>query len=103
MRRSLLLTACLGLGLVALSPRVPCAAETGSKSAGTIQQFLKIRTPGAPVILPDGSLLTRDWPDGVYQLYRVPPNAQGAAASYEPSNIARASSMRRQAERSASS
>ena len=42
----------------------------------TIEQFLKIRTPGAPVILPDGSLLYRDWPDGVFQLYRaVPKNA----------------------------
>jgi dipeptidyl aminopeptidase/acylaminoacyl peptidase len=87
MRRSLALTLCLGLALgAALVPRALPAAEAESKSAATIQQFLKIRTPGTPTILPDGSLLMRDWPDGVYQLYRVTPNAQGAAASYEPGN-----------------
>lgn len=51
----------------------PLAADAAKP---TIAQFLKIRTPGAPTILPDGSLLYRDWPDGVFQLYRaVPKNA----------------------------
>ncbi|MDX2130831.1 MAG: S9 family peptidase [Planctomycetota bacterium] len=57
-------------------------------SAPSIEQFLKIRAPGAPTLMPDGSLLLRDWPDGVWQLYRVTP-AQGkgkadAAPSYKP-------------------
>ncbi len=52
----------------------------------TIQQFLKIRTPAAPSLLPDGSLLYRDWPDGVWQLYRaVPKNA--ANTSYGPGEV----------------
>ena len=48
-------------------------AATPAADAPTIQQFLKIRTPNAPRLLPDGSLLMRDWPDGVWQLYRVIP------------------------------
>ncbi len=55
----------------------------------SISQFLKIRTPGAPVILPDGSLLQRDWPDGVFQVYRVTPNSPGPGASYAPGNVTR--------------
>ncbi|MGH7731901.1 MAG: prolyl oligopeptidase family serine peptidase [Candidatus Eiseniibacteriota bacterium] len=90
MRRSLAFAVCLGLGLAAAVPRrVVCAAETGSRSSGTIQQFLKIRTPGAPVILPDGSLLQRDWPDGIYQLYRVTPKATGTDVSYQSANVTR--------------
>src|ERR1041384_4905566 len=37
----------------------------------SIEQFMKIRTPAAPTIGPDGTLYVRDWPDGVWQLYRV--------------------------------
>jgi dipeptidyl aminopeptidase/acylaminoacyl peptidase len=63
----------------------PATAATGPPSGPTIQQFLKIRTPGAPVILPDGSLLLRDWPDGVRQLYRVVPKTRDAEGpSYRP-------------------
>src|SRR4029450_9372943 len=47
------------------------------------RQFLKIRTPAAPDLLPDGSLLVRDWPDGVWQLYRVRPGAPGPSAAAE--------------------
>jgi dienelactone hydrolase len=36
-----------------------------------IEKFYKIRTPGAATIANDGSLYVRDWPDGVFQLYRV--------------------------------
>jgi dipeptidyl aminopeptidase/acylaminoacyl peptidase len=91
MRRLLTLAACLAIGLGSIAtPRGAHAGETGKKSAATIQQFLKIRTPGTPTILPDGSLLQRDWPDGVNQLYRVTPKAAGAAVSYEPANTTRA-------------
>ena len=87
MRRFPTLAVCLAIGLGSIAmPLAARAADAGSKSPATIQQFLKIRTPGAPTILPDGSLLLRDWPDGVNQLYRVTPKGAGAAASYEPAN-----------------
>ena len=76
------LALCLAIGVGAsLVPLELRADGAAVKAPATIQQFLKIRTPGAPVILPDGSLLLRDWPDGVYQLYHVTPNAPGANAS----------------------
>jgi dipeptidyl aminopeptidase/acylaminoacyl peptidase len=66
----------------------PATAATDSPPRPTIQQFLKIRTPGAPVILPDGSLLLRDWPDGVRQLYRVVPRTRDAQGpSYRPGDV----------------
>src|SRR6185503_19377919 len=71
MRRTLTLVVCLAVGLGAVVTRPVAAAD--SKAPATTSQFLKIRTPGAPTIMPDGSLLVRDWPDGVYQLYRVTP------------------------------
>lgn len=73
-----------GLLLAAAAPAVTTAAETPS-----ITQFLKIRTPGMPTLLPDGSLLQRDWPDGVFQLYRSTPKSPGANASYEPGSLIR--------------
>jgi dipeptidyl aminopeptidase/acylaminoacyl peptidase len=63
----------------------PANAAPDSPARPTIQQFLRIRTPGAPVMLPDGSLLLRDWPDGVRQLYRVVPKARDLEGpSYRP-------------------
>jgi dipeptidyl aminopeptidase/acylaminoacyl peptidase len=56
----------------------------GASTPPSIQQFLKIRVPGAPAVLPDGSLLLRDWPDGVFQLYRVTPVTVAGAPSYKP-------------------
>jgi dipeptidyl aminopeptidase/acylaminoacyl peptidase len=58
----------------------PAPEGTGSGPPG-IRQFLGIRTPANPDLLPDGALLVRDWPDGLWQLYRVRP---GAAGSYAP-------------------
>ena len=90
MKRVIALAVCLAIGLGAtLSPRPVRAGGAAAKAPATIEQFLKIRTPGAPVIFPDGSLLLRDWPDGIYQLYRVTPNAPGPNASYEPANTTR--------------
>lgn len=37
----------------------------------TIKQFLSIRSPGNPTLLPDGTLYVVDRPDGIVQLYRV--------------------------------
>jgi dipeptidyl aminopeptidase/acylaminoacyl peptidase len=53
----------------------------------TIRQFLQIRTPGAPEILPDSSLLVRDWPAGVFQLYRVIPAQSANGLSYRPEDV----------------
>lgn len=78
-RHALVLPLAVLLLLVAVA--APVAAGAGAPS---IQQFLKIRTPGAPVILPDGSLLLRDWPDGLRQLYRVVPKAGAGEPSYRP-------------------
>ena len=80
----LLLVAALACGTLAAG-RPAFAAD----APPSIAQFLKIRTPGAPDLLPDGSLLQRDWPDGVFQLYRVTPKAPGANASYAPDQVTR--------------
>ena len=90
MKRVIALALFLAIGLcAALSGHAARAEEAAGKAPASIEQFLKIRTPGAPVIMPDGSLLLRDWPDGVYQLYRVTPNTPGPNASYEPANTTR--------------
>lgn len=75
--------------LAALVLWVAPAASALAADAPSITQFLKIRTPGLPTILPDGSLLERDWPDGVWQLYRVTPQHPGPNASYEPASVTR--------------
>jgi dipeptidyl aminopeptidase/acylaminoacyl peptidase len=64
------------LAAIALTAFMGGAARAAETS--TLHQFLKIRTPATPQLLPDGSLLMRDWPDGVWQLYRVRPNAAGS-------------------------
>ena len=73
MGRSLSLAALVALTCV-LVPAAPATAA----DAPSISPFLKIRTGGTPVLLPDGSLLRRDWPDGVWQLYHVKPGANGS-------------------------
>jgi dipeptidyl aminopeptidase/acylaminoacyl peptidase len=60
---------------VATSP--VAAAEEG---ASTLERFLKIRTPGAPSIAPDGTMYVRDWPEGIFQLYKVEGEAAGPGA-----------------------
>ena len=57
-------------------------ALAGAAELPTMEKFLKIRTPGSPVPLPDGSLLAIDRPDGILQLYRFVP---GTAGGGEPS------------------
>jgi dipeptidyl aminopeptidase/acylaminoacyl peptidase len=85
MRRLAVAVSMLSALLPVWSAPPPATAATEPPSRPTIQQFLKIRTPGAPEILPDGSLLLRDWPDGVRQLYRVVPKSQDREApSYRP-------------------
>jgi len=66
------------LAVAALAVALAGAAELPS-----IEKFLKIRTPGSPVPLSDGSLLAIDRPDGILQLYRFVPGAP--AGGGEPS------------------
>jgi dipeptidyl aminopeptidase/acylaminoacyl peptidase len=73
------------ISILALLAWVPTMAGAQSgRPAPTVEQFLKIRTPGSPVVLPDGSLLLRDWPEGVYQLYHVTPRSTASGPSYKP-------------------
>ncbi len=54
-------------------PPAPPAAQPARPAPAavpSIERFMKIRTPGRPTILPDGTLYVVDWPDGVNQLYR---------------------------------
>ncbi len=85
MRRAALFTL---LAAIALSVPAPAPAAPAA-DVPSIAQFLKIRTPGTPVMLPDGSLLQRDWPDGIYQLYRTTPKNPGPGASYEAGQVVR--------------
>lgn len=67
------------------SVRGAMAGEKVSPREASIERYLRIRSPGAPTMMPDGSLLLRDWPDGVWQLYRVKPAAGGREGlSFEP-------------------
>lgn len=79
-----------GVGL-ALSPMHAAGAQTpGAAGAPAAQakatarsqgpdigQFMRIRTPGAVTLTADGTMYVRDWPDGVFQIYRVEPEAGG--------------------------
>jgi hypothetical protein len=46
-----------------------------------MERFLKIRAPGSPSFAPDGTMYVRDWPDGIWQLYRVLGDSAGPKAS----------------------
>jgi dipeptidyl aminopeptidase/acylaminoacyl peptidase len=60
------------LAWAAASPSPNAQTEAAPAAAGpSIERFLRIRTPGAATIAPDGTLYVRDWPDGVFQLFRV--------------------------------
>lgn len=59
-------------GVVSAQPAATSPTASAS-SKPTIEQFLRIRTPGSATLAPDGSLYVRDWPDGIFQLYRAKP------------------------------
>jgi dipeptidyl aminopeptidase/acylaminoacyl peptidase len=71
--------------LLAVAAAVAFAAEASSP---TIEQYLKIHAPTAPQLLPDGSLLAMDRPDGIVQLYRFVPAAGGGVSSLAPGGAA---------------
>jgi len=67
-----LLPASLALGSALGTVEQPPAAASALADTGPgIAKFVKIRTPGAPAIAPDGTMYVRDQPDGIFQLYRV--------------------------------
>lgn len=51
------------------------AAPRVAQQGPDIEQFMRIRTPGAVTLTADGTMYVRDWPDGVFQIYRVEPEA----------------------------
>jgi dipeptidyl aminopeptidase/acylaminoacyl peptidase len=59
----------------------PQAAPGLTEAGPGVERFYRIRTPGAPTIMPDGSLLVRDLPEGVSQVYRIPAGADGKAVA----------------------
>ncbi len=79
---TLLLAAALGAGASAQAAHQPAAkpATAATTAAASIDEFLKIRTPSKPTILPDGTLYSVDWPDGINQLYRSKSGKADAAA-----------------------
>lgn len=80
------------LGTLSLIASISAAAGLPSVAAGAtggtapdVQQFLKIRTPASPALLPDGTMLVRDWPDGIWQLFRITPGkGPDGAPSFDP-------------------
>jgi dipeptidyl aminopeptidase/acylaminoacyl peptidase len=76
----------IGLIFSASLSAVMCSEDAAAQPLGetgdrpTLEQFLKIRVPATPVMLPDGSILMQDWPDGIWQLYRVVPKGDSYAS-----------------------
>jgi dipeptidyl aminopeptidase/acylaminoacyl peptidase len=52
------------------APSARATAQPGTDES-TVARFMKIRTPASPHITRDGTLYVRDWPNGIWQLYRV--------------------------------
>jgi len=57
----------------------PAATAPAVTTPIDIERFMRIRTPGAATIIADGTMYVRDWPKGVFQLFRVEPQANQAA------------------------
>src|SRR5262245_34182898 len=71
--------------LLTLTTAALASALAGAAEMPSMEKFLKIRTPGDPVPLPDGSLLVIDRPEGIFQLYRFAPG--GADHSFAPGSV----------------
>ncbi|QQS07855.1 MAG: S9 family peptidase [Phycisphaerales bacterium] len=50
---------------------VEAEVAAGGPDLELLARYLRIRTPGAATVGADGSLYVRDWPNGVFQVYRV--------------------------------
>lgn len=83
----------LAAALLAFASALPVmAGAPASGDAATISQFLKIRVPGSVRLAPDGTVYTRDFPDGIFQLYRRnagdPITTQGKKVTSFPDGMA---------------
>jgi dipeptidyl aminopeptidase/acylaminoacyl peptidase len=79
--------------IAALFAGLPVSPLSAADPAGpTISQFLKIRVPHAVQMSPDGTIYTRDFPDGIFQLYRRssadPVTSQGKKLTEFPDGLA---------------
>lgn len=81
MARFLPVCVCVAIALSVFSaaPGEPVTLPAAAgEHAPTIAQFLKIRVPGQVEVAPNGDIYTRDFPDGIFQLYRRPANSTTA-------------------------
>ncbi|MEM9065587.1 MAG: prolyl oligopeptidase family serine peptidase [Planctomycetota bacterium] len=66
------------IALLVGAPSTAAASETGLtplEAKAGIAKLLNVRAPSAPQFAPDGTAYLRDWPDGVFQLFRRGPDA----------------------------
>lgn len=77
---ALLLAVCGSTARAHESGLQPAEQASGAKPTASLDRFMKVRTPGRPTLLPDGTLYVVDWPDGVNQLYRTRDGKADAAA-----------------------
>ncbi|MDX2147245.1 MAG: S9 family peptidase [Planctomycetota bacterium] len=73
---SLLHVRACAVALVLAASSLPALAQEGVKRAAPpdrarLESYLKIRAPGSAVLDQQGTLFVRDWPKGVWQIYRV--------------------------------
>lgn len=73
------LSSTIAATLLAMSTALAVSAHADATSKPGFAEFLKIRTPGNCNVLPDGSMLALDRPDGVVQLYRFVPKTPGGS------------------------
>lgn len=87
MLKHLMPALCAAVVLTAAAPVLIAAEE-----APSIAQFLRIRTPGGVRLAPGGDVYTRDFPDGIFQLYKRaatdPVTAQGKKLTNFPDGLA---------------
>ncbi len=66
------IVAAAGLAVPSFSLAQPAAtAKASATGRPSVATLMKIRAPGSPTLAADGSLYVRDWPDGVWQLYKI--------------------------------
>lgn len=70
------------------------AAPRVAQQGPDIEQFMRIRTPGAVTITADGTMYVRDWPDGVFQIYRVEPEEGHAPVAGPAATMTRLSNFK---------
>lgn len=76
-------------------PKAAIVASAMDKPHGPdIEKFMRIRVPGAVTLADDGTMYVRDWPDGVYQIYRVEAEAGHAPVAGPAATMTRLSNFK---------